>query len=399
MRILFIKLLFLRSRVGILFLCLLSMMLACVPKPKTIETPNQIQPPILKEEGTTPKALWFTGANFVNGGFLGRLDLKTGVIKRQLLRIGPDTIVVPNSVNSTDSDTDSNSSESLFVLSRGGQDSMAQIKNTNGEIAFSRSLPPLSNPQAAVMDFQGQVWVSFLELNEVHVYSKDLKSLVAQVDLSTLALNGSDNQWHADLGPLAMVDENTILVGAQRLHRDRAWAPDIQGGFAFINTNTYQVTSTHLTASSNPVYISTDPRSSRTLVVGKGDLSHSSGNRGQFLFFSKNKNNLTTASISFVLGKIIAADWAVGAEEPALIVWYPQENKSCVQLGTQPILCDGSSENSGYIFSSIRQRGNIIFVAYYGIQISELWMITVGSEISVQKIPMDLPIFSLSFGP
>lgn len=367
-----------------------SLLLACDQKPKIIETPNGVEPPFLnyKGEGPFPKGLWFTGVNFVSGGYLGRLDLKTGEIKRKLLRIGPDTIVVPDSTW-----------ESLFVLSRGGQESMAKVKNINGEIEVSRSLPALSNPQAVVSDLKGQVWVSFLELNEVHVYSKDLKSLVAQVDLSSLALKGSDNHWHADLGPMALIDENTILVAAERLHRDQAWAPDSHAGLAFINTNNYQVESTHLIGAANPVYIGTDPLNSRVLVVGKGDLSLASGIMGQFLFF--NKNDLATAPLHFMSGKIIDADFVAGADFPALIVWYPQENKSCIQIGSTPLLCDGHSENNGYVFSAIRQIGNIIFVAYYGNQSSELWMITHGAAavISVQKIPMDLPIFSLSFGP
>lgn len=381
MRILSIKL-----AIGFFSTLILSLLLACEPKPKSIVTPNQIRPPLQNNNGeiTLPKGLWFTGANFVNGGYLGRLDLKSGEVKRQLLRIGPDTIVMPDTI------------ESLFVLSRGGQDSMAKIKNIHGEIGVSRSLPALSNPQAAVTDLQGQIWVSFLELNEIYVYSKDLKNLVAQVDLSSFALKGTAGN-HSDLGPMALVDENTILVAAQRLHRDRAWAPDKQAGLAFINTNTYQVESSHLTESSNPVYIGVDSLKSRTLVVGKGDLSHSSGNRGQFLFF--NNNDLVSASLNFVSGKIIAADFATGADFPALIVWYPQENKSCVQLGNSPLVCDGNSENGGYVFSAIRQAGNIIFVAYYGNQTSELWMIYNGETVSIQKVPMDLPIFSLSFGP
>lgn len=377
---------------------ILSSLIACAPKPQKSVVPDQVTPPFLhyKGEGPIPKGLWFTGVNFVNGGYLGRLDLQNGEIKRQLLRIGPDTIVTPDSM------------ESLFVLSRGGQESMAKVKNAEGEIQESRSLPILSNPQAAITDRNGNIWVSFLELNEVHVYSNDLKELMAQVDLSALALKNTPNSSHAgpsesehaDLGPMALFKDGTLLVAAQRLHREHAWAPDSKAGLAFINTKTHEVESTHFIDAVNPTYVGVNSLSSRILVVGKGDLSASTGVMGQFFFF--NPADLATAPLQMVAGKIIAADWAQGADFPALIVWYPLENKSCIQLGTVKLTCDGNSENGGYVFSAIRNIGNIIFVSFYGNQTSELWVITKNQDegdVKVQKIPMELPIFSLSFGP
>lgn len=384
---------------------ILLFLFGCVPKPQKSQVPNQILSPLSppKGGGPMPKGLWFTGVNFVNGGYLGRLDLQSGEIKRKLLRIGPDTIVTPDS------------NESLFVLSRGGQESMARVKDVQGEIQVSRSLPAFSNPQMAITDRHGNIWVSFLELNELHVYSNDLKTLVAQVDLSALALKkslnssisssriGSSQSGNADLGPMALFKDQTLLVAAQRLHRQHAWAPDSKAGLAFINTQTRQVESTHFIDAVNPTYMGVDPLSSRILVVGKGDLSGNTGVVGRYLFF--NPMDGSTDALQRVGGKIIAADWTQDASLPALIVWYPQENKSCVQMGEHKLICDGNTENGGYVFSAVRILSNIIFVAYYGSQTSELWIITHHQdtqdeeEVGVQKIPMDLPIFSLSFGP
>lgn len=374
---------------GIFLFLLLSG--GCVEQPRKNQFSEFITPRWIphKGEGSLPKALWFTGANFTTGGYLGRLDLETGRIQRSLLRVGPDAIVI------------SDSSESLFLLSRYAQDAVAVVKGADAQIQHSMALPLDSNPQSAVRDQRGNIWISFLNLNEVYSYSADLKSLLAKVDLTTLGVqNHTSGKVNADLGAMVLWDSETLLVSAQRLHRDRSWVPDRYSGFAFVNTVRQEVESTHLVEVSNPLLVARDESAqSQIVVVGKGDLSDSLGVMGQVLWFEEGmKKKVQTQTLS---GKIIAADFSGKNNEPALVVWYPQENKSCLQLGSWSLLCEGSSENLGYVFSSIRYFGNIIFVSYYSHQSSELWVVNFDEHdgVQVQKIPMDLPVMSLSFGP
>lgn len=332
----------------------------------------------------------------MNGGYLGHLDLETGVIRRSLLKIGSDTIVLPDSTQG-----------GLFLLSRGGQEAIARLKGGKAEMEFSRSLPQWSNPQNAVRDSHSNIWVTFLDLNEVRVYSPDLKNELARVDLSSLALKGADGKWNADLGPMAMMDDKTMIIAAQRLHREKSWSPDLFSGLALISTDNFQVESTHLVAVPNPILMRKDEDHDQLVLIGRGDYVDPKGAMGQHAII--NGKSFSVSSSTLLEGKVVAADISEG-DSPALIVLYPNENKSCVQRGSIKIICEGSAENGGYVFSSIRQSGNIIFVSYYGNQSSELWILTLlkgpssfvainSAEVSLQKIPMDLPIFSLSFGP
>lgn len=363
--------------------------------------PAAVSLPIISHKGERefPKGLWFVGNNFATGGSLGRLDLETGLIQHNILKVGPDTIVVPDS------------NEAIFMLNRQGQDSIARIKGVKADIESSREFLKDSNPQTVIRDLKGNIWVSFLELNQIHVYSPNLKELVAQVDLTHLGIKGIDGSIHADLGPMAVFDDHIILIAAQRLHRDRSWAPDKNSGLAYINSDSYAVESSHFIELSNPTLLKTEPSKSRVTIVGKGDFVDVSGLMGQVLFFDQ--KNLSSAQTHFYNGKIIAADFAEGSDDPALIVWYPKDNKSCIQMGEISIVCAGSPANQGYVFSAIRQVSNIIFVSYFGNQTSELWVIDFktgevsgedsgedsGENSIVQRIPMDLPLFSLSFGP
>lgn len=382
-----------------LYLTIIANFSACSEKPKKKVLASDISLDFIahKDSEAFPKGLWFTGVNFVNGGYLGRLDLETGAMNRSLLKIGPDTIVLPDSTQ-----------DGLLLLNRGGQEAIARLIGVKAEMEFTRSLPQWSNPQNAARDSHGNIWVTFLELNEVHVYSPDLKNELAKVDLSNLGLKGADGEWNTDLGPMAMRDDKTMIIAAQRLHREKSWSPDLFSGLALINIDSFQIESMQLVALPNPILLSKDRVHNQTILIGRGDYVDPKGAMGQYAMI--NDKSLSLSSSTQLEGKVVSADEGVEGGPPALIVLYPTENKSCVQRGTIKIICEINADNGGYVFSSIRQSGNIIFVSYYGNQSSELWILTLSKgfsssitstypEVSLQKIPMDLPIFSLSFGP
>ena len=382
-----------------LYLTIIANFSACSEKPKKKVLDSVISLDFIahKDSKTFPKGLWFTGLNFVNGGYLGRLDLETGSINRSLLKIGPDTIVLPDSTQ-----------DGLLLLNRGGQEALARLVGVKAEMEFTQSLPQWSNPQSVVRDSRGNIWVTFLELNEVRVYSPDLKNELAKVDLSNLGLKGIDGKGNADLGPMAMMDDKTIIIAAQRLHREKSWSPVLFSGLALINIDNFQLESTQLVALPNPILLSKDRVHDQTILIGRGDYVDPAGAMGQYAII--NDKTLSLSSSTLLEGKVVAADEGGRGDPPALIVLYPSENKSCVQRGSIKIICEINADNGGYVFSSIRQSGNIIFASYYGHQSSELWILTLpkefsssvsvtSTEVSLQKIPMDLPIFSLSFGP
>jgi hypothetical protein len=345
---------------------------------------NLPEHPVANEKGYYPSALWFTTSDYSSGGTLGRLDLNTGVINRIVRIVGGDTEVVQDAPNG------------IFLLHRMNQDGVTSLKGAEGVVSGFYSLPKGSNPQHAVRDSSGRIWLSTLESDSVSILAPDLKSELAKVDLSALAV-ANPKKPMASLAQLLPVDNSKMLVTAQRIHRTfSAWRPDQVSGLAVVDTQNLKVVSTHFIPVPNPIHIGWSQNS--ITVIGAGDLTVKDGFMGRLMSFSEDKLLDGDLKPLDFFGKILAADLNTTNAEPALIVWYPQENKSCVQIGQLKFVCEGSSLNEGYVFNSIRRWGNLIFVAYYAADEPQLWVISLTSLHLIEKVSMNLPILSMGFG-
>lgn len=373
----------------------IAFVLGCGPRPVHKKWPDHVSLPPAPEKPTRAdetKALWFTTSNYATGGTLGRLDLTTGAINRTVMTVGSDTQIFP--------DTD----QGLFLLNRMIGDGVTVLKGASAQVSGFYSLNKGSNPQQALRDHQGRVWVSMLESNDILVLSPDLQRQEASISLENLKVPDLADAM-PNLAQLYQVDDEHMMVTAQRIHRFvRAWKPDAQSGLAVINTKSLMVDFTQLLSVPNPIQLGRSQN--KLVIVGGGDFSTREGLSAKLAHFESpsfaegnfNREIFTEGIYSDIDGKILAADLSVGSEAPAMIVWYPKENKSCVQVGLIKVICEGSSLNEGYVFNAIRRLGSRIFVAYYGADEAQLWILTTGESASLQKIPMDLPIVSMSGG-
>ncbi len=363
--------------------CVLS--LGCGPKPTHRKLANHVNLPPAPEKSSSAddaSALWFTTSNYTTGGTLGRLDLKTGAINRAVMTVSSDTQIFADG------------QQGLFLLSRIKNDGVTLLKGPLAHVSVFYSLPKGSNPQHVLRDREGRVWVTLQESNDLLVLSSDLTKQETSINLRALALSEEPGAL-GDLAHLYQVDEEHIAVTAQRLHRSvRAWKPDAQSGFAVINSKSLIVESTQLLVVPNPIKLGR--AESKVVIIGGGDFSTPDGATAKLLSFAP--NSFTESVFTDLGGKVLAADLSVEAEAPTMIVWYPNQNKSCVQLGSTKIICEGNSLNEGYVFNAIHRIGSRVFVSYYGADEAQMWLITLGQATSVQKIPMDLPIISMSGG-
>ncbi len=401
---------------NIFSLIILLCFMGCSPRPSKTPWPDHFQPPQGKNKITDKSllpALWFTSTNFASGGYLGRMDLISGVIQQKIRTVGTDTVVLPDV-----------STQGVFLLNRLKQDGVGFIPNKEGQIQNYFTLPEGSNPQMAIRDSQGRVWLTMLDSNEVFLLSKDLKEKLNGIDLSVLSnqkLQTLKNSLqlansYADLGPMLLWNEDTLWVGAQRLNRELGgWPPSPISGIAEININTLKINKTRDLELSNPILfgkVSSKGVGDPTFVlVGRGDFTQLDKIPGGYL--TGTEFGVTSLSQS-VKSAVTAADINPQVTKPIIVVWYPAENKSCVQIGLVPVLCDGNEKNGGYVFYAIRSQGNLIFVSHVDQGVSEIWMLTLNSNIiegnenskldfdpllEVQKISIALPVFSFSFGP
>lgn len=361
--------------------------ISCESKPEKVPFPNHFEPNRLFEETKLEegmRGLWFTGTNFVSGGYLGRIDLLSGEIRSSILPVGPDTLVLPDLFR-----------KNIFILSRSQHDGIGIMNADHSKIEAYYAFPKDSNPQSAVRDSEGRVWVTLFESNEVQVLSPDLSHKVGGVDLSLVAPTRSKDSL-ADLGPIAFIDNSTILVGALQLDREMgSWNPSKNSNLVEIDPSTLLVKKISELAISNPLLISHSK--DKTFLVGRGDFTNPKDVSGAFWVESPTNSNILKHN--FFGGAIVAADINRFLGEPVVAVWYPSNKQSCIYVGIKQILCDGNEKNDGYIFTNLLSQGNIIFVAYTSEGFSELWIIPINQPNQIKKLVMTLPIFSLSFGP
>lgn len=363
--------------------------LACSPRP---ERPDpglgrfQIQP--LKAEAG---GLWFVTSNYATGGTLGRVDLNSGAVSGDLGIVGSDVRLHSDGQN-------------LVVLSRFYPDSVSLIAEPNGKVHQTWSLPANANAQAVARDGSNQWWIAYQNLDEVHAFDGN-GVRVAQVDLSSMRFGNST----LDASALAVFPNGQLALLGQRLQRSSSrWVPSPQSSIGFIDREKLKVEASYLVDVSNPLAMAArvaneDRRSAsgigdQLVIAGAGDLTLSAGHKGaieSFLlqdigFSSKKGNRLSPESL------IVAVD--LSFEKPLSIAWYPDENKSCINAGTDEILCEYSARSKGYVFNAVAGAQGIIFVSYIADSKAELWAIDPIRK-TVQRIRVSAPIQSISSGP
>lgn len=361
-----------------LFLLLISL-IGCSPRPRPHET---LVPYMLvgreglSKTGTSP-ALWLATTDFQNAGVLGRLDLKGGELK-DLLPTGADVQIFPDG------------EKGLFLLTAMRNDSIHLLEGKGATVVAQRGLIPQVNPQGVARDLEGRIWLVSLDSNEVQVFSKDLKEEIETIDLSS-SFKGDGDSW-LELSSILFMAPNRMVVSASRIQRGWKWAPSSASGIAIIDTETFKVVSADLIDLSNPRHLYATGGES-ILVVGSGDLSQSLPLFGKWL----NLSVVTLAASekttlpSRILDSALCAD-----QKLAWIEWIPEEEKGCVRMGDQTLVCEQG--DGGYAFNRLVCAGDILFVSYVKGGNAELWVILRdGTEI--QRIPMKQPIQSLTLGP
>jgi hypothetical protein len=370
-------------------LSILVLISACVPKKSAEPLPDRVFMSLVGIEGTA-NGLWFTTSNYSNGGKLARLDLQSGLIQRSILTIAPDTVILP--------DFTPTGERGLILLTRMGQDAVTLLKGTRAEVVAHRALTKLINPQGAARDSSGRIWITTQESNSVLVLSPDLKDQVKEIDLSSLQASTVPFS-RADLAQVARFDRNNMVVTAQRLDRSvRTWKPHPQSGIARINTESFQVEHSGLVEVTNPIQMAV--QAEKIVVAGAGDLSAKAGGGGKVATLGGSV--LAIESAREYGAKIIAADLDTQAAPPAVIAWYQDQKRSCVEIGSVQVVCDGSEQNQGYVFGAIRRSGKFVFVSYIALGAAELWVLEIDSSFKLRNLErkaMNMPIQSLSFGP
>jgi hypothetical protein len=366
----------------------LSFWCACGPRPDRIQPDNQVNLPP-QNVSVQQKAVWFATSNYTQGGTLARLDLATGDLNQRVLDIGPDVIIFPDG------------SEGLLALNRTtiGRDSLMALTGPGAAVSGVALLPGQMNPQGVARDAQGRPWVVGLESNRVHVLSADLSGPLGTVDLSGL-VEADSTDGVAELAHVTQLGEDRMVISAQRLRRTAGlWPPEPQSGIAIVRSESLELEYLGMVNVPNPTAIFADlvsfAQDPRVIVLGSGDLSGGTITGASSSFSPRLREEDSAVRFPY---RIIFAHFWQPDQPPAVIAWYKQENKSCVQIGEKKLICEGSLANGGYVFNRVLRHGNLVFVSYIASGASELWIVSV-EDGSVRKVSMRLPIESMSFGP
>lgn len=364
------------SRLFFLFLLFLFILSSCSPRPQP--TPVSDKPlgdEIIGRTGTT-SALWLATTDFQTVGLLRRLDLKTGELK-DLLPVGRDVRI------SRDGDS------RLFLLTSIQNDSIHLLEGIEAKVVAERALPPRVNPQAVARDAEGRIWLVSLDSNEVQIFSDDLSKEIATIDLSSLK---DDTDPYAELSSILFALPNRMVVSAARLERGKQWVPSATSGLAIIDTETLRVIDSEFVDVSNPLHLYLT-RPENILVVGSGDLSLTRPLFGRWINLSTvslTSSDQTTLS-SRILDSSLCSD-----QKLSFIEWIPEEEKSCIRVGDQKLLCDEG--NGGFIFNKLTCAGDLLFASYIKEGNAELWVIPRDGS-ATKRIPMKQQIQSMSPGP
>ncbi|MEK7790648.1 MAG: hypothetical protein AAB309_03375 [Deltaproteobacteria bacterium] len=367
------------SRLFFLFFIFLFILSSCSPRPQpTSISDKPLGDEVVGKSGGV-SALWLATTDFQTAGLLRRLDLKTGELK-DLLPVGTDVRIFR--------DGDSR----LFLLTSIQNDSihlLEWVEGAEAKVVSERALAPRVNPQAVTRDAEGRIWLVSLDSNEVQIFTANLKNEIATIDLSFLK---DDGDPYAELSSILFAAPNRIVVSAARLQRGEAWLPSAESRLAVIDTETFGVVASPFVDVSNPLHLYLT-RPQNILVVGSGDLSLKRSLFGRWLNLSTvslTSSDQTTLS-SRILDSSLCED-----QKLAFIEWIPEEEKSCIRVGEQKLLCEQG--NGGFIFNKLTCAGDLLFASYIKEGNAELWVIPRdGSQ--TKRIPMKQQIQSMSPGP
>lgn len=355
------------------------LMLASCGAPKK-ETPPEaftlakfIAPLALKHTG-----LWLALSNYQQG-VLTRLDLPSATFSER----GP---------LKYDSKLVSLESNSFYVLSRMGEDSLAYFVGNETRPSAHQALPITDyNAIALARDEQGQVWLAGNDSNEILCLSADLKIPCGRVSLAALA---ESVDGLAEPSAMIFLPPKTLVVATQRVDRNNNWAPAAESALAIIDTVSVQLSSWQKSAVSNPIALSVDPQG-ELLLTGAGDLSLTqalSGSQqklawdGQKISAKKWEENKEARFLSAA---------TLGSGKKVLLAWYPEAKKSCVEVESIQLYCE-SDADKGFLFTQLVADGEAIFVSYA----REAALLILNAQTAEKnKITLPMPAISMSFGP
>lgn len=364
---------------------------ACGPIPERTVFPSAVDPGSLRAASEISPALWIAGSDYFSTGKLFRFDLKTGQLSQAIRAVGTDVHLV------------SDGKDGLFMLSRNGSDSITRLKGAAALPGETLSLPDMMNPQSVVRDREGRVWFVSMDSNSVLVYSSDLQTELANIDLSSLAEGKDSGEQFAELSDILLIDSKTIAVVAARLDR-QDWLPQADSGYALISTESFQVIEKKLIPVSNAVQIfSVDQVTGRHLIVGSGSQLPTTPNlpnsdfRGSLSLFgiSPSAQIESFAKDSRLIHAAMLMDGTV-----ATIEWNPERKTSCLRRLHKDLVCytqTGQFEN-GFVFYRVISIGDIIFLSFSDGRKSELWILDKDGG-KLQKLPFSLNIVSFAPGP
>lgn len=345
----------------------------------------------VKLNADSATALWIAGSDYFSSGKLFRLDLKTGILSNPLSSVGLDVHLVP-----------SGDFSSIYLLSRNGSDSITTLKGASALPSASLSMPDMSNPQAVAEDESGRVWIVSLDSNSVLVYTNDLATHLASIDLSSLADTMDTQSPSAELTDVKLVQPGVIAVTAARLDR-RDWTPAGESGLALLSTKDFSVIRSELISVPNAIQLfSLDQETGSFVVIGSGSQVPNlpENNRSQLTamvasFGADAELNEYTKKQSRIIN---AAKMDSG--EIVSIDWRPEEKRSCVRKGMLALTCFTQAEDyeTGFVFYRVVTVGNTVFVSFSDGRKSELWLLDSDGS-SLQKIAMPLNIVSIAPGP
>ena len=369
-------------------------LISCQPmlRPQKLSGNVEFPPNLdLKGDSNLPPALWFVTSNFSTAGSLGRLDLKNGDLNHSVKAVGTDCLIKE--------DHKSN----LLLLSRTSPESLSILSGASATTQYQLIVPDGTNLQTALRDSRDLIWFTSLESNKLKAFSSDLTKLEIEVDLTILA-NIQTQSKNTDLSALIEDKNGNIWVSAQRMKRtSQAWIPSEESGFASLSIamspsldgfKSVKVESFSFLKLVNPIDIGL--QGDDFILVGGGDWSQKTKNKGSIALIELNQNNLK--SISEFSGYILDSDFSMKNQPPNLIVWYPELNKSCLNIGLDVILCEEDLLMRGYVFSRVKRTRDFIFVSYSNSKLAQLWIIDIEKKTVVKKINMAQPIMSMSFG-
>jgi len=369
----------------------LAFSIGCSPRPAALETPRQVAVPGVDASRALP-ALWIAMTNYSTGGSLARLDVATGRLDPSVLSTGPDAALV--------SDVGSDFGGELFLLTRGGRDSVARVISKDGrwDVTPGFDLDSGFNAQAAARDNQGRVWVTGINSNSVLVLAPSLDQRLGTVDLSALVEPSSEDGF-AELGSIVpCTNSDSILVLASRLRRTRkGWIPDAQGGVATLSSSRAALVSTELVAAPNLAA----GRCSRGLgaqavfdrsLIGSGDLSQTHPNLlGTWL-----AGGAVQQQGGLVVAPLLRR---LPGTQDAWLLWQPATQRMCGIVNGDAVYCQTSAESGGYLFGQVAAIDHALFLAYTGGGSSELWMLDTRNPGQITRIPLPMPVQGMTVGP